>query len=176
MNDANPEAIAPDPNQGNEGSISLAGELLNKHGGSQGQGQGAPNGGTAGPPVGGSSLDPSLVAKAVQGAVKALDGVLCRRLGNSAHRLTGDTAFARNIVEETRLTPEESEQIGNLSAMLAQKYALAASFAPEIALGVIVIGYGARFQFAMRRLDELTKAGVQPKAQNVTAMPKAEAS
>lgn len=172
MNDTATEANPPDANPGNEASIQIARDLLNKHG-AQAQGQGAPNGGTPGAPVGAPPVDTALVAKAVQGAVKALDGVLCRRLGSAAFRLTRDEAFSRNIVDETRLTPEESEQIGVLSGILAQKYSLAASFAPEIALGIIVIGYGARFQFALRRIEELQKTtGATPA--NVTPIPQAK--
>lgn len=158
MNDTNGKAEAPSAALGSEKIVGLAQQVFERH---------AHDGEAAGPTPPGDSLggmgapgaapDPLLVSKAAGCAIKAIDAALVRRLGATALRLTKDQEFAAQIVADTRLTRDEIEQIGLLSAMIARKYALVMAYAPECALGVILIGYGARFNFAITRLAEIAR-------------------
>ena len=59
-----------------------------------------------------------------------------------------------NLADETRITQEELTQCGELAAILADKYALAARWAPEVGLVIVLSGYAARMHYATKDLED----------------------
>ena len=163
MNDQNTTDAPSAGNESAQNIVALADELYGKHGGGGAEIGGAALPGTAGA-AGAPPVDSALIGRVFAGTIRAIDSVLCRRLGHAAFRATGDKGFAGNIIEETKLTDEEAAQVGKLASVLAQKYSIAGAFAPEIALGVVIIGYGMRFNFALNRIEEQTKAAKRQEA------------
>ena len=96
-----------------------------------------------------------IFSRSVQAVVRCFDLAMRRRLGRAAFTLSNDREFAQSIVADAAITTEELDQIGELSAIVAEKYALLTSFAPEIGLVCVVVGYGARVTHATRKLEEL---------------------
>ncbi|MBI3868815.1 MAG: hypothetical protein HY299_09815 [Verrucomicrobia bacterium] len=115
-------------------------------------------------------VDPLLVKRTIKTLLKVVDGYTCRRIYGTTLRITADDNLAASFAAEVGLTEEESTLISDLSAVLAQKYQLAGTYAPEILLGVCVAGYGTRCYMMLQKLDEL-EAKLAPKEKAAPAPP-----
>lgn len=100
-------------------------------------------------------VDRALVEKTVSALVKVIDGAVTRAIYARSLHVSNDKDFARNVASETALTDDERKIICELSGVLAEKYSLASRYAPEIALCIVLTGYGARSWWALRKLAEM---------------------
>lgn len=108
-------------------------------------------------------VDKETVRRSVQAVLKTFDGMICKRIFHWSMRLTaseqngqtGDKAFAEGMAQDTAITPEELETIGELTAVVATKYSLLGKYAPELFLGVAVGAYGMRVYNTTTRLKDM---------------------
>lgn len=56
------------------------------------------------------------------------------------------------------MTEEERDLMGNLTAIICEKYQVAGTYAPEFLLGLALVGYGVRTHAMFRKLDAIEEA------------------
>lgn len=101
------------------------------------------------------TLDKVVVEKTVKSVVGAIDGVLVRKIGKTAFMLSKDLDFAKELAGEAGVTPSELDLMGELTAIIFEKYGLLSGYAPEILLGITVTAWGTRVTLVMRKLNQM---------------------
>lgn len=127
--------------------------------------KGVPRGAQAGAPTSEqAAVEPGLSTVAreqVLAGIKALVTTVDARVTLSIRRLavkvTNDEAFAQGMADEVKMSELESESIITLSTVVIEKYGVLGTYAPEILLGLTLLGYGYRVKQATSELKTLAK-------------------
>jgi hypothetical protein len=100
-------------------------------------------------------LDGQVFGQAVKAVVSAVDRAIGFRIFKLARATGADEAVAQELVSTSCMTVAELESVCNLSTVIAQKYAILGRYAPEMLLGCITVGYGARCYMTLHKLSEM---------------------
>lgn len=111
------------------------------------------------------SIDKSIVEKTVKTMLATIDGLMVRKIGNTAIALGSSPEQARELAIQGGLTSGESEMMGTLSGVIAEKHGLLTGYAPEILLAMMLGGWGFRVTLTLRTLNTLA---AEAKKKNVS--------
>jgi hypothetical protein len=121
-------------------------------------------------------IDRELVEKSVAAIVKAVDGVVIRKAFNVAKRIGADDNLAKELATNAAITVDEVDCLGKLSAVLAEKYGLMSTYAPEAMFIGVLLGWSARIVTVFRRLTVLEEKFLKQKKQEKEGAPSAQAN
>lgn len=100
------------------------------------------------PAVDSPALDSALVRRCISAVTKGFFGFADKILHGKIIQKTGDAKFAGDVIKDCAITQDELNGLAELSEICLRKYGVGTQYAPEIGLGAIVIGIGARYAVA----------------------------
>lgn len=103
-----------------------------------------------------STVTAEMVSTCVQSFLSTVDTVIAIRIGRVAVKLTGDKELANSLANEAKLQPDELKNISTLTGVVFEKYNMT-RYAPEVFLGLSLVGYGTRVMMVVRKLSEMEK-------------------
>jgi len=95
------------------------------------------------------------VSCCVKQLIKVVDSRCCSLIKRSAMRVTQDKGFADELAQEVEMTDTEADTITALSVIVLEKYNVLGTYAPEVLLGVAVVGYGYRVHSALGEIKKI---------------------
>lgn len=185
FNEPPPTENTPAQNSVVEKISSGIGGLFERHGVTWKRGRGRPRGddepkksdipvdvpksavpvGSAASPAGNSrNGDSVLIRRSVTAMAKAATGSIDKVLFRKAKLVTGDQAFARELVNETSATAQECEALAEVTDILMAELGLQSKYLPLAAALTVVGGTGLRYGFAFKTLNELQRKKLQQTA------------
>jgi hypothetical protein len=111
-----------------------------------------PLGAQKNPPVDTPALDTALVQKCCSAVLKAVSGFLDNLLFSRAKKAGYDGKEAQELVQKCAITTKEADAFSELAEVCLRKYGVGTEYCPEIGLGFILLGIGARYTVAIRAL------------------------
>jgi hypothetical protein len=124
------------------------------------------------PPVDTPSLDSEMVKKCCSAVLKAFSGFLDNLLFSKAKKAGYEAREAQELVTRCAITTKEADAFSELAEVCLRKYGVGTEYCPEIGLGCIFLGIGARYTVALRAL----KADVEVPPPNSVPITQANSS
>jgi len=104
------------------------------------------------------AVDRRFIEDAAKQGLRIIDGIVVRRVHGSIMRLhEGLKGEAEAMADLVALKPEEIELVSKTVGTIAEKYPNLFGYAPEITLGLFVLGYGARVLSATSEIKKLAE-------------------
>jgi hypothetical protein len=123
----------------------------------------APEGGAA---SGDPRADAQLLADTARTLLRTVDGWVCGKVERTARKLGADRPTTSELVDSAKLEPTTCNLIADQVPIVAAKYGVGASYAPEIALLAGLTLYGGQVKAVLGKLSELeAKAAARERAQ-----------
>lgn len=125
-----------------------------------GEALGIPANGSAGV----APADTEIIKKVCRAALKAICGVANSFLAGKIMQKTGDKDFSEKITADCAPTDDELDSFSELGEICLRKYGVGTQYCPEIGLGVIALGIGARYARAFQTVNSIPDRNQEEKA------------
>jgi hypothetical protein len=120
-------------------------------------------------------VDRKFIEEAAKTALKALDGIITRRVYSATCSIwPGHPDVEKNAKKfesDIALTESEIKLFSDTMGTIAEKYPRLFGYAPELTLGIFVVGYGARVMSTFAEIKKLNVEVSTLRAQHAQASP-----
>lgn len=104
-------------------------------------------------------IDIEFIRKVAASGLSALDSFITGRVERGMLAVSPNlTKEAKALAEAVAMDDSEREMVSSTIVVLAQKYNAAFKYAPEITLGLWLVGYGVRVSSALSEVKEMAEA------------------
>jgi hypothetical protein len=157
----------PNPDKGAAVAASVA--VAAKHEGKRGRGRPPGSGKSPGPRVAADTpppetqrppIDREFIEKTAEVGLRILDGIVCRKVSGAVNSFgTGDfiKQKAQDFTDAVAMSETEIKMVSGTIGVIAEKYSALFSYAPEMALGAWMLGYGVRVGSALSEIRKMAE-------------------